>query len=116
MTTIYGIKNCDTMKKAFVWLNGQTISYEFHDYKKQGVDEKILNQAINEHGWENVINKRGTTWRNLPDRVKETMDNTKAINIAHENSSIIKRPLLLHNGQTHLGFKSETYAEIFQGI
>jgi len=112
-TTIYGIKNCDTMKKALVWLGNHDIKHVFHDYKKDDVDERILNQAINAHGWENVLNKRGTTWRNLPDRLKDTMDNTKAVTIAKQNPSLIKRPLLVHNEKTYLGFKAETYTEIF---
>ena len=114
MAIIYGIKNCDTMKKAFKWLDENGIEYAFHDYKKQGVDEIILNQAIIEHGWETVINKRGTTWRNLPDKVKDTMDDTKAVTIAEENPSIIKRPLLVHQGKTYLGFKAEEYEKIFK--
>jgi len=114
MTTIYGIKNCDTMKKAFVWLDGADVTYTFHDYKKQGVDELILNQAINEHGWESVINKRGTTWRNLPDNVQDAMCDAKAVTIATENPSIIKRPLLVYNEKTYLGFKADAYADIFK--
>ena len=112
MTTLYGIKNCDTMKKAFAWLDENNIDYVFHDYKKQGADEEILRQAISEHGWENVINRRGTTWRKLPDNIKETMDTEKAIPLALENPSIIKRPLLAHAGKTHLGFKPDQYEKI----
>jgi len=114
MTTIYGIKNCDTMKKAFAWLAANKIEYEFHDYKKHGADELILNQAVNEHGWQSVINKRGTTWRNLPETVKETMDDTKAVTIAQENPSVIKRPLLVHNNKTYLGFDEKTYKDILK--
>ena len=113
MTTIYGIKNCDTMKKAFAWLEDQSIEFNFHDYKKQGLDEGVLKQALSEHGWEEVINRRGTTWRQLPDSVKESMDEAKAIEIANDNPSIVKRPLLLHKGKTTLGFKAESYGEIF---
>ncbi len=113
MTTIYGIKNCDTMKKAFKWLDENGVDYTFHDYKKDGLDEAILKQALAEHGWENVINRRGTTWRKLPDDVQNSMDERGAVKIANENPSIIKRPLLAHNGKTYLGFKSETYSKIF---
>ena len=113
MTVIYGIKNCDTMKKAFAWLEDQSIEFDFHDYKKQGLDENVLKQALSEHGWEEVINRRGTTWRQLPDSVKETMNEAKAIEIANDNPSIVKRPLLLHKGKTTLGFKAESYGEIF---
>jgi arsenate reductase len=112
-TVIYGIKNCDTMKKAFKWLKTAGHDFTFHDYKKQGLDEAVLRDAIAEHGWENVINRRGTTWRQLPDVVKESMDSDAAIKIAQDNPSIIKRPLLVHQGEIHLGFKDTAYAVIF---
>ncbi len=113
-TKIYGIKNCDTMKKAFAWLDDQGVDYDFHDYKKHGVDENVLQDALNEHGWEAVINRRGTTWRKLSEEVKNTMNMQGALKIALENPSIIKRPLLVHNGKTHLGFKPEIYGGIFK--
>lgn len=112
-TKIYGIKNCDTMKKTFKWLETHKISYEFHDYKKQGLDEDVMQAAMKDHGWESVINKRGTTWRQLPKEVQNTMDDTKALATARENPSIIKRPLLMHKNQTHLGFNPDQYKEIF---
>lgn len=110
---IFGIKNCDTMKKAFTWLDEAGVSYDFHDYKKLGVDDAVLKDAIAAHGWENVINKRGTTWRKLPEDVQANMDDEQAIAIAEENPSIVKRPLLLKDGQTYLGFKADQYAKIF---
>ncbi|MGB0719745.1 MAG: ArsC family reductase [Bdellovibrionales bacterium] len=113
MTTIYGIKNCDTMKKALTWLDERGITYDFVDYKKHGADEAVLKQALHEHGWEAVINRRGTTWRNVPDDIKTTMNTQTAITIATENPSIIKRPLLAHNGKTYLGFDAKTYEGIF---
>ena len=112
MTTIYGIKNCDTMKKAFNWLDENGIEYNFHDYKKDSPDTAVLEKAIATHGWETVINQRGTTWRKLDDAVKESMDADKAIPLALENPSILKRPLLTHNGTTHIGFKPEIYSNI----
>ena len=111
--TLYGIKNCDTMKKTFQWLDAQNVAYEFHDYKKHGIDKNVVSQAINQHGWENVLNKRGTTWRNLEDGIKTNMDNIKALQVAEENPSIVKRPLLLYKNQTYLGFKQEIYEKIF---
>jgi arsenate reductase len=114
VTTIYGIKNCDTMKKAFKWLEAEDISYEFIDYKKTEPDTAILKQAINEHGWETVINQRGTTWRKLDNATKETMNAEKAIPLALKNPSILKRPLLIHNSISHIGFKPEQYKEIFE--
>jgi len=114
MIKIFGIKNCDTMEKAFKWLDENNIEYSFHDYKKEQPDQTILKNAITQHGWDSVINRRGTTWRKLPDDIKESMDESSAIAIALDNPSIIKRPLLLHNdNQTELGFKPESYAQIF---
>lgn len=113
MTVIYGIKNCDTMKKAMKWLDENTIQYSLHDYKKQGIDETVLKSAIAEHGWETVINQRGTTWRQLPENVKASMNTEKALEIANENPSIIKRPLLRHKQTTYVGFKPETYLSVF---
>lgn len=115
MIKIYGIKNCDTMKKALTWLEENNIEYSFHDYKKSGVDEAVLKSAIDQHGWENVINRRGTTWRALPDDVKESMNDQNAMRVAGENPSIIKRPLLVVGGANFLGFKPDQYAQIFKG-
>lgn len=111
--TIYGIKNCDTMKKALRWLDAQGLSYEFHDYKKQGADESVLRSAMDQHGWDVVINRRGTTWRKLPDDVKNTMDAERAIAAALDNPSLIKRPLLVKDDQSHLGFKPDQYETLF---
>lgn len=113
MTTIYGIKNCNTMKKAFTWLDENSVEYDFHDYKKKGADEKVLKLAIKELGWEEVINRRGMTWRKLPKNVQNSMDKAKAIDVALENPSIIKRPLLIHNNKITLGFDPEIYKNIF---
>ncbi|MGH1378040.1 MAG: ArsC family reductase [Alphaproteobacteria bacterium] len=112
-TIIYGIKNCDTMKKAFKWLDSNNVEFKFHDYKKQDIDKDILQQAIKDHGWENVINRRGTTWRKLSDEVKESTDNASAIDLALDNPSIVKRPLLSHKGCIFLGFKDDEYSSIF---
>lgn len=114
MTAIYGIPNCDTMKKAFAWLDEHGVEYTFYNYKKLGADENVLKKAIKEHGWKAVINKRGTTWRQLPPAIQDDMDEPKAVNIALENPSIIKRPLLHHEGRTYLGFKAKSYSDIFK--
>lgn len=113
MIDIYGIKNCDTMKKAMNWLNDHSVEFIFHDYKKEAVDEAVLNLAIKHHGWESVLNRRGTTWRNLCEKRKLSIDAKTAVQIAIENPSIIKRPLLVYNGVIHLGFKVDAYAHIF---
>lgn len=112
--TLYGIKNCDTMKKAFKWLDSQNIAYDFHDYKKQSINKDVLDEAINQHGWEQVINQRGTTWRKLPTSIKNSMNETRAIGIAQDNPSIIKRPILVHKNKIFLGFKANNYEEIFK--
>ncbi|MCB1650847.1 MAG: ArsC family reductase [Alphaproteobacteria bacterium] len=114
MTTIYGIKNCDTMKKAFTWLDEHKIAYTFHDYKKQGLDEAAFERALKQHGWENVINRRGTTWHKLPEATQKSMNAEKALEIARENPSIIKRPLLSANDDLVLGFSEDSYAKVFK--
>ena len=100
------------MKKTFKWLDENKISYDFHDYKKQDVDITVLKATIAEHGWESVINKRGTTWRKLDDKTKETMDETQALEVVIDNPSIIKRPLMIVNSKAYLGFSSDSYQEI----
>ena len=112
--TIYGIKNCDTMKKAFRWLENNDLDYTFHDYKKQGIDESTILEAIKQCGWENVINRRGTTWRNLPEGIKSTINDEQALKVAQDNPSIVKRPLLNYEDKIYLGFKDTQYAEIFK--
>lgn len=111
--TIYGIKNCDTMKNAMKWLDDNGADYTFHNYKKDGVDEAVLRQAIEDHGWETVLNKRGTSWRTLPEQTKANMDANTALEAAKETPSLIKRPLLTHLGQIYIGFTPKAYAELF---
>ena len=115
MIKIYGIKNCDTMKKALRWLDDQAIDYDFIDYKKAGVDLGVLRAAIVQHGWEQVVNRRGTTWRNLSDDVKATMDDDTAMSAARDNPSLIKRPLLVNDTRIVLGFKPDDYAALLGG-
>jgi Spx/MgsR family transcriptional regulator len=110
---IYGIKNCDTMKKAFQWLDTRKIPYEFHDYKKTGFDKSVIEAAIREQGWENVLNRKGTSWRALPEGTKSSVTDAKALKLAQENPSLIRRPLMVHKGKTHIGFDDKTYTEIF---
>ncbi|MEM7019902.1 MAG: ArsC family reductase, partial [Pseudomonadota bacterium] len=94
MITIYGIKNCDTMKKARKWLDENEITYEFHDYKKQGIDADTLQSWSQQVGWETLLNKRGTTWRKLPDDKREAVDEPTAIELMQEFTSLIKRPVI----------------------
>jgi len=114
MITMFGIKNCDTIKKARKWLEAEGIEYQFHDYKKEGLSSEMLNAWVADLGWEALVNKRGTTWRKLPDDSKESMDEAAAIQVMLENASIIKRPLLVDDSnKTLLGFKAEEYQEFF---
>jgi arsenate reductase len=112
MITMFGIKNCDTIKKARKWLGAEGIEYHFHDYKKDGLSPDMLNAWVKDLGWEALINKRGTTWRKLPEEVKESVDQVSAIQIMLDNASIIKRPLLINDADSKLlGFKAEEYQE-----
>ncbi len=108
--TIYGIKTCDTMKKARSWLETQGISHAFHDYKAEGIDRASLERWVAEHGWETVLNRAGTTFRALPDADKQGLDAGKAIALMLAQPSMIKRPVLDLDGRTLVGFKPEIYA------
>ena len=108
--TLYGIKNCDTMKKAFQWFDAHKVPYAFHDYKKDGADEKVLKAAIAKLGWETVINRKGTTWRALPEKQREGMDEAGAIKAALANPSLIKRPLIVAGAHIITGYDEKAYA------
>jgi Spx/MgsR family transcriptional regulator len=112
---IYGIRNCDTMKKAFAWLGSQGVDYTFHDYKKEGVSADSLRRWCAAAGWETVLNKAGTTFRKLPDGAKADLDEAKAIELMVEQPSMIKRPVLEKGGDIEIGFKPERYADLFSG-
>ncbi len=101
------------MKKAFEWFNDHGIAYHFHDYKKQGVDSDILTRAINEHDWENVINRKGMTWRNIPEDERQNMTENDAILLAHAKPSIIKRPMIDNGATIILGFDVDKYEQTF---
>jgi len=109
MFVMYGIKNCDTIKKARKWLEENKVAYEFFDYKKEGVSAELADGFVKELGWEALINKRGTTWRNLPEDTKNNIDETVAKQLMMENPSIIKRPLLDTGTKKILGFKADEY-------
>jgi arsenate reductase (glutaredoxin) len=111
--TIHGIKNCDTMKKAFVWLDTHGVAYDFHDYKKSGVTAAQLTRWCDAAGWEKVLNRAGPTFRNLPDADKQDLTQAKAIALAMTNPSMIKRPVLEADGTIEIGFKPERYAALF---
>jgi arsenate reductase len=110
MITIYGIPNCDTMKKARAWLDGHGVAYDFHDYKKAGIDRATLAGWVAEHGWETILNRAGTTFRKLPDADREGLDADKSIALMLAQPSMIKRPVLDTGGGTVVGFKPDVYA------
>lgn len=110
---VYGIKNCDTMKKTFQWLDKHKVEYVFHDYKKSGSDKTVLLQAFQQHGWEEVLNRKGTTWRKLPEDVRNAMTAPKALKIAQENPSVIKRPLIIQGDDILLGFDDAVFKKRF---
>jgi Spx/MgsR family transcriptional regulator len=111
--TLYGISSCDTIRKAKVWLENQHIEFEFHDYRKQGLDQQQLQSMISALGWEAMLNRRGTTWRNLSDTVRNQIDQDSAIRVMLDNPAIIKRPILARGNQLHVGFSTDQYEEIF---
>lgn len=109
---LYGIPNCDTMKKARAWLLEQGIAYQFHDYKKEGIDEAKLRAWVEKVGWEVLLNRRGMMWRKVPQEVKDRIDQASAIGLMLETPSIIKRPVLESADTLLVGFKAEDYAGI----
>jgi len=108
--TLYGIKNCDTMKKARAWLDTQAVAYDFHDYKTAGIDRAHLEAWVSELGWETLLNRAGTTFRKLPDAARENLDADKAIALMLEQPSMIKRPVLDLCDRILVGFKPELYS------
>jgi len=114
--TIYGIKNCDTMKKARAWLEKQGVDYAFHDYKTAGIERDKLEKWSKKAGWELLLNKAGTTFKKLPDKDKEGLTEKKAIALMLEQPSMIKRPVLeLGGGKLLVGFKPDDYAKALAG-
>ncbi|CAN5159291.1 ArsC family reductase [soil metagenome] len=110
-TTIYGIKACDTMKKARDWLDGHGVAYVFHDYKVAGIDRASLESWSKAVGWETLLNRAGTTFRKLPDADKQNLDEAKAVALMLAQPSMIKRPVLDVQGRLLVGFKIEKYQE-----
>jgi arsenate reductase (glutaredoxin) len=113
--TMYGIPNCDTVKKARNWLQDNGIAFDFHDYKKQGIDHGTLKGWVEELGWETVLNRAGTTFRALPDADKQGLDADKAIALMVAQPSMIKRPLLDLGDRRIAGFKPAIYEATFTG-
>ena len=112
--TIYGIKNCDTMKKARAWLDKHGVAYDFHDYKAAGIDKDEAGRLERRRlGWETLLNRAGTTFRKLPDKDKEGLTEKKALALMLAQPSMIKRPVLDLGGKLLVGFKPEVYAAAF---
>jgi arsenate reductase (glutaredoxin) len=109
--TIYGIRNCDTMKKARAWLDAHGVDYDFHDYRTAGMDSARLARWCDELGWEVLLNRAGTTFRKLPEADRRTLDARKALGLMLAQPSMIKRPVLDVGGRLLVGFKPELYAD-----
>jgi arsenate reductase len=114
MTTIYGIKNCDTMKRAFAWLKDHGVDYEFHDYKKAGVSADMLESWTSQVCWEKLLNTRGTTWRKLSEEQRADMSEKKAQQLMQQQPSLIKRPVLIHGSKMLVGFDDKAYQELLK--
>ncbi|MPZ57558.1 MAG: ArsC family reductase [Rhizobiales bacterium] len=114
--TIYGIKNCDTMKRARAWLDSHGVAYTFHDYKAAGIERERLERWARNVGWGVLLNRTGTTFRKLPDKDKQAIDARKAIALMLAQPSLIKRPVLdLGHDRLLVGFKAELYEESVRG-
>jgi arsenate reductase (glutaredoxin) len=113
MTTLYGIKNCDTMKKARVWLDARKVAYAFHDYKAAGIDKATLESWARKVGWESLLNRAGVTFRKLPDADKNGLTERKAVALMLAQPSMIKRPVLDSGGKLTVGFKPDVYERVF---
>jgi arsenate reductase (glutaredoxin) len=109
--TIYGIKNCDTMKKARAWLDGHGVAYDFHDYKLAGIGKDKLKQWSDDVGWETLLNRAGTTFKKLPDSDKDGLSERKALALMLAQPSMIKRPVLDLGGKLLVGFKPDVYGK-----
>ena len=109
---VYGIRNCDTMKKAFAWLESHNVAYDFHDYKKAGVPPGKLKQWAAKAGWENLVNMRGPTWRKIPDPQKAGLDQAKALALLEKNTSAIRRPIVEAGVALLIGFDPAEFEKL----
>jgi Spx/MgsR family transcriptional regulator len=113
MTTMYGIPNCDTIRRARTWLEAHKVGFTFHDYKKAGIDKAMLEGWVKQAGWEILLNRAGTTFKKLHDADKTNLTEKKAIALMLAQPSMIKRPVLENKGKITVGFKPEDYAKLF---
>ncbi|MFC3912426.1 ArsC family reductase [Pseudaeromonas sharmana] len=111
-TTIYGIANCDTIKKTLNWFKQQGLAHHFHDYRKQGIDADWLAAVESKLGWEAMLNRRGTTWRTLDEKLRANLDQQGALLLMQQHPALIKRPLIEHEGQWLIGFDADTLTEL----
>lgn len=111
--TLYGIRNCSTMQKARAWLDERGIAYDFHDYKTAGAPPALVARFAEALGWENVLNRQGTTFRRLLEAEKTGLDATKALTLMTAHPSLIRRPVLDRDGALSVGFRPEAYAAAF---
>lgn len=112
MITIYGIPNCDTVRKTRKWFTEQSVDFLFHDFRKDGIDAAKLSQWCDAAGWEILLNRRGTTWRKLPEEDKADIDEAKAVKIMANNPSCIKRPVIEFPGATTVGFDADQWKSL----
>ena len=110
---LYGISNCDTIKKAKNWLELNNIDYKFHDFRKQGLEPEIIQSWLTQIPWDKLLNKRSSTWRNLELEVQQSVNAENIIQLLVENPTLIKRPVLNVNGIINVGFNADTYQGIF---
>ena len=114
MISVYGIKNCDTVKKARKWLTDNNIEYTFHDLRADGIGPGSIEHWIEQAGWETVLNRRGTTWRKLDSSIQENTNRDNVVALLMEHPAMIKRPVLDVDGTISIGFKADNYQSIFQ--
>lgn len=114
MVTLFGIKNCDTVKKARRWLDEHGVDYRFHDFRADGIEEAAVSAWLDELGWETLINKRSTTWKELDAAERDAMDDSRALQAILAQPTLIKRPLLDTGHERHTGFKPAQYQQIFK--
>jgi arsenate reductase len=113
MITLYGINNCDTVKKAQKWLKQHDVAYQFHDFKKQGLTAELLTNLVKKSDWSLLLNKRSTTFRQLPDEIKNNLTEQTIFSAVLAQPTLLKRPLLQLSDELHLGFKESQYQELF---
>ena len=113
MITVYGIKNCDTVKKALKWLAEHGIEHQLHDYRSDGLSEDFLVKAEQQFGWDNLLNRRSTTWRNLDEQVKKMLEKPTALSVLTTYPTLIKRPIILQDDIALIGFNDKLYEQAF---